>query len=105
MGVRVRWTALLALFAALGLTACSGGPSDPALTPAAVVAPAADCMSPAVLNDLGLVSAAAEGMEMSPTSSPEPGPVPDGFILVSVVVCTPDGSLKDASVTWLALTA
>ena len=62
-------------------------------------------MAPAVLSDLGLVPAAAEDIPTrAPTSSPEPGKVPDKFS-VSVVVCTPDGSLKNASGTWLAMTA
>jgi len=106
MGVRARWTALVGLPAVLllsALTACSGSPADPA--PTAVVAPVADCMAPAVLHDLGLVPASADDVPISPSASPEPGRVPDDFVPVSVVVCTPDGSLKDASGTWLALTA
>ena len=48
-------------------------------TPTAVVAAVADCMSPAVLSDLGLVPAAADGTTRPRTSSPEPGEVPDGL--------------------------
>jgi hypothetical protein len=105
MGVRVRSTLLVVVSAILVLPACSTGPSETAPTPTAVVAPVADCMSPAVLSDLGLVPASAEDVETRPSASPEPGRVPDDFVPVSVVVCTPDGSLKDASGTWLALTA
>ncbi|WP_156043654.1 hypothetical protein [Cellulomonas sp. URHE0023] len=106
--MRARIT-LLALPTLMALTACGAGPSDPTPTPTptAVVAPVADCMAPGVLHDLGLVPASVEDAEISPTSSSsaEPGSVPDGFVPVSVVVCTADGSLKNASGTWLALTA
>ncbi|WP_426593004.1 hypothetical protein ACPPVS_14730 [Cellulomonas sp. McL0617] len=101
--VRARWTALVVLPAVLFAAGCSSTPTD--LRPTAVVAPAADCMSPAVLNDLGLVPASTGRAAMTASASPEPGKVPDGFVPVSVVVCTLDGSLKDASGTWLALTA
>ncbi|WP_155856133.1 hypothetical protein [Cellulomonas sp. URHD0024] len=98
-----RWTALMALPAALVVSSCSSAPADP--VPTAVVAPVADCMSPDVLDDLGLVPAAAEDAQRIPTASAAPGRVPDDFVPVSVVVCTPDGSLHDAAGTWLALTA
>lgn len=103
MDVRARWTALVVLPAALVLASCSAPATD--LTPTAVVAPTADCMSPAVLHDLGLVPASAQDAETSPTASPEPGKIPDTFVPVSVVVCTADGTLHDSSGTWLALTA
>lgn len=109
MGVRTRWAALLVLPATLVLTACSAGTDASAgasdSTPTAIVAPAADCLSPAVLRDLGLMPASTTGAESSETSTPEAGAVPEDFVPVSVVVCTPDGSLHDASGTWLALTA
>ena len=109
MGVRARWTALLVLPATLVLASCGTGTesADGAAdtTHTAIVAPAADCMAPAVLTDLGLVPASTDGVEGSATTTPEAGAVPEDFVPVSVVVCTPDGSLHDASGTWLALTA
>src|SRR6218665_2461523 len=108
MGVRARWTALVVLPAALLLASCgastdtSAGSAD--IPPTAIVAPAADCMSPAVLTDLGLVPASTYGAGSTETSTPEAGAVPGDFVPLRGVVCTPDGSLYDASGTWLALT-
>ena len=108
MGVRARGTALSVLLALVVLAGCGDGPdgsSSPVATSTAIVSASADCMAPAVLEDLGVVPASPDGFETGSTSTPEVGAVPDGFVPVSVLVCTPDGSLHDASGTWLALTA
>lgn len=109
MGARGRWAVGLALPAAflLGLAACSA-PDDQAAqeTPTAVVVGAADCLSSQVLADLGLVAAgASDGTGTPRADAPEAGRVPDDFLPVSVVVCSPGGTLQDSSGTWVALTA
>jgi len=76
------------------LAGCGEAPADPA--PTAVVAPTAD---------LGLLPARATTSAADTRVSASAGAVPDGFVPVSVLVCTPDGSLVDSSGTWLALTA
>ncbi len=103
MGRRARWTAFVLLPATLVVASCSSDPVDP--TPTAVVAPVADCMSPGVLDDLGVAPAATDGPATRRASTPAEGKVPDDFLAVSVLVCTPDGTLHDAAGTWLALTA
>jgi hypothetical protein len=106
MGVRARWAVGLALPAALvmGLASCST-PGPVTDTPAAVVAPAADCLSARVLADLGLVAAGESAETGTPhPDAPEAGRVPDGFQAAGVVVCTPGGTLHDSSGTWMALT-
>src|SRR4051794_5516858 len=108
MGVRARWTALLVLLASVVLTGCGGGSDEgagPTATATAIVSAVADCMSPAVLEDLGLEPSSPTGVETGATSTPEVGAVPESFVPVSVLVCTTDGTLHDASGTWLALTA
>ncbi|MEZ0449072.1 hypothetical protein [Cellulomonas sp. ICMP 17802] len=107
MGRRARWAACLVLPAVLltGLAACSA-PDQAQDAPTAVVAATADCLSPQVLAELELASddeAAAGGTPRA--DAPAPGRVPDGFAPVSVVVCTPGGTLHDSSGTWVALTA
>ena len=108
MGVRARGAALSVLLALVVLAGCADGAdgsSSPVATSTAIVSASADCMAPAVLEDLGVVPASPDGFDTGSTSTPEVGAVPDGFVPVSVLVCTPDGSLHDASGTWLALTA
>ncbi|KQR16941.1 hypothetical protein [Cellulomonas sp. Leaf334] len=109
MGVRARWAVGLALPAALllGLGACSAPDEQAAReAPTAVVVGAADCLSSQVLSDLGLIAAGASGGAGTPhADAPEAGRVPDDFLPVSVVVCSPGGTLQDSAGTWVALTA
>ncbi|WP_456826449.1 hypothetical protein [Cellulomonas sp. P5_E12] len=107
MGERARWGVGLVLPAALvlGLGACSA-PESARDAPTAVVAATADCLAAQVLADLKLAAAGEPDAESSPRAdAPEVGRVPDGFHPVSVVVCTPGGTLHDSSGTWTALTA
>ena len=108
MDVRARWGVGLVLPAALvvALAACSASGEPAQDTPTAVVVDAADCLSSQVLVDLGLVAAGTSAGTGTPhADAPEPGRVPDGFLPVSVVVCSPGGTLQDSSGTWVALTA
>ncbi len=109
MSVRARWAAGLVLPAALvlGVSACSSADARSASdTPTAVVVPAADCLSPRVLADLGLVASDDGSSTGTPhASAPAAGRVPEGFLPVGVVVCEPGGTLHDSSGTWSALTA
>jgi hypothetical protein len=107
MGERARWAVGLVLPVALvlGLAACSS-PAPAQDAPTAVVAATADCLSAQVLADLELVTAAEADEDSTPRAdAPEAGRVPDDFLPVSVVVCTPGGTLHDSSGTWVALTA
>ncbi|WP_456844715.1 hypothetical protein, partial [Cellulomonas sp. P5_C6] len=108
MGTRARWAAGLVLPVALlvSLAACSTPEPAQDAAPTAVLAATADCLSQQVLADLDLVSADESQSPGTPhADAPEAGRVPDDFLPVSVVVCTPGGTLHDSSGTWVALTA
>ena len=107
MGERARWAVRLVLPAVLvlGLAACSA-PDQAQDAPTAVVAATADCLSAQVLADLELATGEEPAEDGTPRAdAPEAGRVPDDFLPVSVVVCTPGGTLHDSSGTWVALTA
>jgi hypothetical protein len=106
MGERARWAVRLVLPAVLllSLSAC-GAPEQAQGEPTAVVAANADCLSAQVLADLELASADEPDRSGTPRAdAPDAGRVPDDFLPVSVVVCTPGGTLRDSAGTWSALT-
>jgi len=99
---------------ALGfLAACSaddGGADSAAAVAVAVVAPAADCQSPQVLDALGLTpapgTAATTPSSATPhADAPAEGTVPPSFVAVSALACTPGGQLTDSAGTWSSVRA
>ncbi len=101
---------LLALVAAAALVAgCSHDGSEsrvsalPTPQPTQVLA-AADCLAPQVIEALGLPSDERPRTAAHP-DIPDAGPIPSDFAPVSVVLCTGDEVLTDATGTWAAVTS
>jgi hypothetical protein len=106
---RARLAGLGAFAVATVLAACSGGDASAGADAAqrsaagASVSSGADCLAPQVLTALGFAAAGA-GSTAHP-DVPEAGPVPDGFVAVSAVLCTTGETLTDAAGRWAAVTA
>jgi len=93
-----------------GCSADDGGADSAGSSAAAVVAPAADCQSPQVLDALGLTPAPGAAATTPSSATPHPdapaeGTVPRTFVAVSALACTPGGQLTDSAGTWSSVQA
>ena len=96
--------AVLVVVPALAAALAGCATTDAPRPGAAEVAPAADCLAPQVVEDLGLRLDSSGAARSASADAPAPGAVPQGFTPVGAIVCETGGQLTDSKGIWDSVT-